>query len=503
MRRLIVLCTMMLVVFSAKSQLATEILQIRQQYDLMGGVVTLYCADQIVEHVPFGWADYNRQIPVSDSSMFRIASISKTVTAMACMKLVDQGLLHLDSNISNALGYSVVNPNYPSIEITARMLLSHQSSLIDGSTYGSFLSATYQQHPIPDLSELLSTTGAYYTTNQFNNTQPGTYFNYSNINYVILGTLIEKISGQRFDEYVRNEILIPAGVEGSFNVNHISNIDNVAVLYRKNAGSWVAQADDYQGTYPGASNLQGYVPGTNGGRFAPQGGLRCSAKDLSRLMQLLLNNGRINGDTILSASSVQQMMDNEWTYNAGNGNNYYGLFNSWGLGIHRIQNIPNGDVVLDNSTNMFGHPGEAYGLVSDAYIDTSRMLGIVFITNGCGNGYQLGPQSAFYSVEADVFRIVSPYADQLNCTTGLKNEANASSTKVIVAPNPCVESFRIFTSPALNAKNYILFDLYGKKIQAGEITRQNQVIRLEEKDAACYILKVYGDEIHTVKVLKY
>ena len=151
------------------------------------------------------------------------------------------------------------------------MLLSHTSTIIDGTTYSSFLDATVNNNPIPNLSELLTTSGAYYTSGQFNNTVPGTYFNYSNINYVILGTIVEKISNTRFDVYCKQNISMPLGIDASFNVNDLVDIDQLAVLYRKPNGIWTPQADNYQGIQPVFNNLNGYIPGTNGGRFGPQG----------------------------------------------------------------------------------------------------------------------------------------------------------------------------------------------------------------------------------------
>lgn len=449
-----------LVHFFGQTQLSNDMTNLQQQHDLMGGVVTLYCGDGIIEHIPFGIADLERSLPVTDSTIFRIASISKTITAMAFLSLVEDGLVGLDDDISSILGYPVSNPNFPAIAISPRMLLSHTSTLIDGTTYSSFLSATYTNNPIPNISELLTPGGTYYTTGQFNNIMPGTYFNYSNINYGVIGTIIEKVSGERFDEYCRNRFFLPMEISGSFNVNHIDNINNVAVLYRKINGNWVAQADNFQGAQPNFTNLTNYVPGTNGARFAPQGGLRCSGKDLSKLMMLLLNNGTYDNTVYLSEQSIAAMLSNEWTYNGNNGNNYWDLFNSWGLGTHRIINIPNADVVLEGSTAMFGHPGEAYGLVSDAYVDTTRHLGIVFMTNGCGVGYQLAGSTAFYTLEKQVFEAIDPYADLLECNT-LSTPMNSLSSLQIY-PNPVEDKLHLVNLS--NSTNAQIIDPQGRLI---------------------------------------
>lgn len=485
--RLLTICYLIPSTF-LKGQLSQQIQAIRNQYDLMGGVVILFCQDSIAYHIPFGWADYGRQIPVTDSTVFRIASISKTVTAMGYMKLVDQGLANLDEDISNILGYSVRNPFYPNQPITARMLLSHTSSIIDGSTYSNFLNATISQNPIPNLSEILTPGGAYYSNSNFNNIPPGTYFNYSNLNYVIVGTLIEKISGRRFDQYMRDSILLPSGIDGSYNVNHLSNIDRVAVLYRKINGSWVPQADNYQGVQPTFNNLTGYVPGTNGGRFSPHGGLRCSGKDLSRLFQVFLNSGLSGGAALLSASAVQQMLADTWTYN---GNNYYDLFNSFGLGIHRALGLPGKDIVLPFSSLMFGHPGEAYGLVSDAYVDTARRLGLIFITNGSGTGYQVSATSAYYTVERAVFDVLAPYAEAMECIK-LTHNINPVEPHYALFPNPA-ENF-VIVKEVKETLPYLLYTIQGQPVKTGILSNNNSIISLSDLPAGVFIVYLQEKE---------
>lgn len=395
--------------------LSTRIDSIRRGHDLMGGVVVVFCKDRILESIPFGTADHGRSIPVSDSTAFRIASVSKTITAIAVMRLWDDGRLDLDADIDTILGYPVRNHYYPSTPITCRMLLSHTSGLIDGDTYSDFLSASYNDDPIPDISEILSPQGSHYSNTNSDNMPPGTYFHYGNLNFGVLGTIVEKVTGTRFDEYCFQEIFLPLGIDGSFNVNHLADIDDVAVLYRKAGGRWLAQADDYRGVQPVFSNLAGYVAGTNGLRFAPQGGLRISGNDLAKIFTALLNEGEAGGYRLLSPSAVAQMLGTQWLYDGSNGNSSYGLFRSWGLGTHIITNTPDNDVVLSGSQRMFGHPGEAYGLVSDAYIDTDREIGLVFMTNGCGAGYAVGGRSAFYTVEKEVFDAVETYGKADSC----------------------------------------------------------------------------------------
>ncbi len=477
----------------AKAQnLTTSLNAIKQTHDLIGGVVIVFCKNQVIESIPFGTADVTRNISVTDSTAFRIASISKAITAMAVMKLVQTGSLNLNVDINTILGYTVRNPNFPNVPITTRMLLSHTSSFIDGSTYNNFLAASYNNNPIPNASQLLSVGGTYYTTSQFTNTQPGTYFNYSNTNFGILGTIVEKISGQRFDQFCKQQLFIPLGIKGSYNVNDITNIDNVAVLYRKVSNVWTAQSDNFQGIQPVFTNLTSYVAGTNGFRFAPQGGLRISGLELSKLFMALLNNGMYQSTTLLNPSSVSQMLGNQWTYNGNNGNNYYGLFRSWGLGIHRSTNTVNNDVVLTGSTQMLGHPGEAYGLISDAYIDTTRDIGFIFMTNGCGVGYTTNANSAFYTVERQVFDAIEQYSNLNGCLTlGVKEQS--ANEQFSVYPNPADGKVTIQLKQASTSNQYSVYDISGKCIIANKTFSDEQIqLDLSTFQKGIYFIWVNG-----------
>lgn len=384
--------------------LQAHLAEIAEAHDIMGGVVVLFDEAEQLEVVPFGQADLDRDIPVTDSTKFRIASISKPIATIAAMQLVEQGLLDLDSDVSTYLGFELKNPNFPDSAITPRMLMSHTSTINDGPTYIDFLGASYSDNPIPPISALLASDGTFYTVEQFTDAAPGTYFNYANINFGILGTIIEKISGERFDHYVRNHILLPLGIDGSFNINQIENLDNVSILYRKFEGVWTPQVDDYNGVQPEFENLESYTIGSNGVRFGPQGGLRVSAPQLATLFQLFLNDGTVNGVQILSPASIQQMMSPQWTYDGANGDNYHDLFNSWGLSLHISTNSPNQDVVLDDFPPVIGHTGEAYGLLSAAFVSKENNLGFVYMINGSGIGFSNDyAHSSFYTVEKAIY----------------------------------------------------------------------------------------------------
>ena len=464
--------------------LAPGLLDLQTEYDLMGGSLVVFCEDGVVANYPFGTADLERDLPVSDATLFRIASISKTITALAVHQLAEDNLLELDDDIGTLLGYSVRNPNFPDQPITVRHLLSHTSGLIDGATYGGFLGATFS-NPVPSLANLLQPGGAYYASGNFIDYAPGTYFSYSNLNYGILGTLVEAVSGQRFDHYVRAEILDPLDVPGHFNPALLPDVDRVAVLYRKPNGVWTPQSDNFQGTAPQDVPAD-YVPGTNAFRFAPQGGLRTSGSGLARIFREFLRPD----PTLLNPANIDTLFAPAWTDNGSNGNNYYGLFRSWGLGVHRITQTPNADVVLPDYPNLVGHPGEAYGLISDAYVDRASGFGFVFITNGSGVGYSTPNNSAWYEVERAVFDLLAA-ADPVQLCATLVNTADPAEQPLLtVQPNPVRSEITLRLPAQLLHAEAELYDATGQLRDRWQPTGRQSVRSVADLPAGVYVLRV-------------
>ncbi|MCS6825916.1 MAG: beta-lactamase family protein, partial [Caldilinea sp.] len=153
--------------------------------DLSGLAVVIYAQGRILYEGYFGyrWIDpqhLERSLPVTAQTKFRVASISKLVTALATMQLVERGRLNLDADVSNALGWTLRNPYWPDLPITPRMLLTHTSSLRDGEVY------TFP--PQVKLREVLTPDGpAYENGAHFAGRlphvdhAPGSYFSYCNL----------------------------------------------------------------------------------------------------------------------------------------------------------------------------------------------------------------------------------------------------------------------------------------------------------------------------------
>ncbi|MFW5892245.1 MAG: serine hydrolase domain-containing protein [Bacteroidota bacterium] len=375
--------------------------KIFEKHKLAGMSVLVVYKDSVIFESHHGLSNIEKKIPVDDSTLYRVASISKVLTALAFMQLEEKGLVSLDDDISELLGYKVQNPHSTDQVITPRMLLSHTSTLKDGNAYNNFLSLTYGNPIPPNIRELINREGKYYADNLWLQQEPGQYFNYSNLGYGILGTIIEKVSQTRFDVFVKENILDTLKITGSFNVGDIGDPSDLAVLYRKPKGKWTPQADYYPYGMPDQEKYKNYKNGTNGLIFAPQGGLRINARDLAKIMIMLMDEGKYKNIQILKPETLKEMYQIQWLYNGMNGNTNYNLFNAWGLGIHLINELELGENILPTKS-LKGHSGEAYGLISDMYFHENPDFGFIFITNGSAVPFETGDRSSFYKLEEEI-----------------------------------------------------------------------------------------------------
>jgi CubicO group peptidase (beta-lactamase class C family) len=391
-------------VFSAQD-MKSELQKIVEKHQLIGLSVFTF-QDKNEQSYFLGLKNELQKLHITSETKFRIASISKSFTALGLMKLLDQKKIKLNDDVSGVLGFLLRNPNFPNRPITFKMILSHTSSIADGAGYDKFLAETYNKLPVLNISNVLVSNGSVYTNDMFLNKAPGTFFNYSNLNYGILGTLIEKLSSQRFDAYMRNEILLPLGIKSSFNVEDIADFENIATLYRSENGAWKPQKDDFLGTKPKLLIGSDYENGTNGAFFGPQGGLRCSSRDLITLLKFLKTNGKTIPN-VISKSTIRKMKKVQWFFDGDNGDSNDGFFERYGLGLH-ITNTNSRDEMGNKSIfgDFIGHSGNAYGLISNAYFCEKKNLGFVIITNGSFTSFKNGTKTAFTQFEEEIFQLL-------------------------------------------------------------------------------------------------
>jgi CubicO group peptidase (beta-lactamase class C family) len=388
----------------AAQALDRELREVARDFELMGLAVILLAGGEMAWEGYVGRAVHEPQRPLGPESVIRMASISKTATALALMQLVERGEVELDADVSQYLGWKLRSPAVPEAPLTLRMLLGHTSGIRDGEGYGTFTREMVAERL--HLRELFEVDGAYFTDDMFAAHPPGAFFSYSNAAWGVIASVVEAVSGERFDRYTREHIFDPLGMQASFNPADFPP-EAFAALYRQRDQRWEAQVDLYLEAPPADRGWEGYVPGTNGLLYAPQGGLRATAPALARLALALMHGGTLDGVRILDPATLDQMKAPHWSYDGTNGDTWDDFWMSYGLGIHRITNRPGKDVIFPDRT-LFGHAGIAYGLLSDMYVDAETGSGVIFVTTGSARDFAVAESSAFYAVEAAVLDRLHP-----------------------------------------------------------------------------------------------
>jgi len=344
--------------------------------------------------------------PANRDTMYRVASISKLMTSLGVMKLVEEGKLDLDRDVSEYFGWTLRNPHFPDDKITLSMLMNHTSSLRDDGGY-------YWATPA-NIRDALEPGGKAYGKGAMwsPKAKPGAYFQYANLPWGVIATVMEKATGERFDKLMRRLILDPMQLKGGFHPYDFppADIDNLATLYRKRSeingkevwnsqGPWVPQVDDQ--TVPQNPRAgPNYVIGSNGTAFGPMGNIRLSAASLARVMLMLMNGGEHEGRKILARSSVEKMLAESWRYRCDgcdgkpngdpNGEPGFGkhkdYFNAWGLGNQHFIDISGpgrGDrLVRGGGFTGVGHLGDAWGLTSAIVFNRETRQGMIFLIGG-------------------------------------------------------------------------------------------------------------------------
>jgi CubicO group peptidase (beta-lactamase class C family) len=335
-----------------------------------------------------GLADREAKRALGIEDPVRIASISKLVVGLGVMRLVEEGRLDLDRDVSDYLGWRLRNSAFPDVPITLRLLLSHRSSLQDEVVYAVPLGASVEAA----VADEKAFDAAH---------APGTYFRYSNLGFPVIATAMEKVTGERFDLLMKRLVLEPLALDACFNwpTCRPGTVARAGVLYAPD-GSVVR--DDLKGRQPdcpvvpaadGRCDWQAYLPGTNGALFSPQGGLRISVGDLTVLGRLLLNRGRHRGRAFLSEASIAEMTRLHWRFDGINGETEGRFYCGYGLAVQILAQCAPADDPFRDGRARIGHHGDAYGLRSGLWIDAATGSGIAYFATGLGDDPPRGRSS--------------------------------------------------------------------------------------------------------------
>jgi len=302
--------------------------------DIPGAVALIARNGKIVYHKAYGMADTENGQAQKENDIFRIASQTKAITSTAIMMLWEQGKFRLDDPISkfipefkdpqilNTFKYSdtTYTTRPADKEITIRHLLTHTSGIgygvIDGDERmkmiyekaGTTDLFTTEDVTIEEVVKILGSLPLHHN--------PGEKYTYS-MGLDVLGYLIEVVSGMPFDQFLKEHIFDPLGMEDTGFYLPQNKADRLVSIQHKENGKWVNYPNTfYDINYP----IEGAMKFFSGGA-----GLSSTAKDYANFLQMYLNGGELNGVRILSRTTIESIMANQTGNLFGGSDSHYGL----------------------------------------------------------------------------------------------------------------------------------------------------------------------------------
>lgn len=316
-----------------------------------------------------GLADPTSGRAVEANDPVRIASISKLVMALAALRLAEEGMVDLDADVSDYLGWQVRSPGYPDTPVTLAQILAHRAGLRDNAGYIIPLGES--------LEAKLADPEAWYA-----DAPPGEApFEYANLGSPLVASALEAASGERYDDLLERLVFAPLGIEACINWTRCSpeTIARAVGLYRDTG----EPARDFPEDLPPSCaipvaegmecDLAEYEPGSNASVFSPQGGVRIGMVDLARLGQALVSEG----SGLLSEESLARLIASADPLIEGQD-----FFCGYGLALQKIETPGRActDALFEDGVARYGHGGEAYGLRSGLWFDPETGTGLAFFT---------------------------------------------------------------------------------------------------------------------------
>lgn len=323
---------------------------ILNRHRCQGGCFRLFEGENTLASYAFG--DLQPGLPARQDSLFRIASISKMLTAACCLRLAEQGRLDMDQDVNDYAPFALRHPNAPDRPITMRMLLSHTSGIQDSPAYHQgILDGTAA-------SDILRDSG-------FGEALPGESWRYSNFGAGLVGSLLEALLGLSFEEIMQAELFRPLNVEASFYPQLLAG--DLADAYRLPRFS---QRVNFNAQERQARPRPAPQPQPEQHYTLAQGNACTSATGLQSLLLALMRPGYLN----------RQSLDMMRSPVAGFGRRSAHM--RQGLGLFLIN-----DARLSPHT-IYGHQGNAYGAVYAAFFELKSQRGFVLLTTAASEARQ-------------------------------------------------------------------------------------------------------------------
>lgn len=334
-----------------EQQVAADVDKMFSKSKVMGGSVVVAVKGRIVYAREYGFANIRQKTPVTPLTYYRLASITKMVSGIGLMKLVEEGKLNLDEDISTYYGYSIRNPRFKKNPLTLRQLMSHTSSLSENGGFSNLRSTIHGM-----LSEESNRRA------NFQNYAPGSQYKYSNFGAGVTGSIIEAVTDLSANRYMMQYIFAPLGIHASYAGSVIQDPQNLSSQYSdatlfKSADAYIR--DGYE-DYPS--------PDTH--YRTTYGGLWIRSRDLIKLVSVLAGDGSYEGVQLLSPETVRLMRQDQKTLGASvTGDSPYGLF------VER-------NTTLIPGKTIYGHQGMTDVGIVNAYYDPDTQFAFVLLNNG-------------------------------------------------------------------------------------------------------------------------
>ncbi len=322
------------------AELDKRISQYLSQKPDFGAAIAVVDDKQIIWERMFGCVDGDSSRPVDENTIFSIQSMSKSFTALAVLMAVQDGLVDLDTPIKEYLPHFEANSIYdkhPEELITLRLLLTHRAGFTHEAPYGSNYD---DRNDFDKHIESISSTWLRYPVGY----RPA----YSNVGIDLAGYIIQSQSGMPFEQYVKEKVLDPIGMDSSsLDMTVIEGIENRAIGHSDNG-----------------EILPLRIP------MIPSGGVYSTARDMAKYLQFHINKGVINGRRVLRADLMEEMHTIQFARP--------GQRAGYCLALIREP--------VSNSYNIY-HSGGGYGFSSDMVMYPELKLGVITLFNSMNNEF--------------------------------------------------------------------------------------------------------------------
>jgi CubicO group peptidase (beta-lactamase class C family) len=303
-----------------------------------------------------GLRDKEKGLPATPDTVYRLASVTKHISAITMMTLADEGRAELDADISGYLGYTVRNPRWPNAPITLRQLMTHTSGLSESGSYHKILAG---ELPAYKLSEVLIPGSPGDDSDNWLPDMPGTRYCYSSFGSGVMGAVGENISGLKHANLVRQRLFMPLGLyEATLDADTLGGVQTAV----PDAAGGITDAEWLRKSLENKKRLCALPVGE--AYRAAQGNGYMRARDLLTVTQLLMYGGVAKNVRILSESSVKEMCAVQFDD---------GFIQS-GLNLHHYGHLA--------PQRLIGHYGRAFGAQAVFMFDPDRKAAAAVLCNG-------------------------------------------------------------------------------------------------------------------------